>query len=221
MKFLSSARANQCCQGRIDNSKAATLAAVGTVFVGLCLALFCSAFAADPHSEVAVECQSDYSQTVLGETLQVLVTFTMGFVVCFVARRHRELLMQLGRFSCFAKSLSFSVRSALSSSMTSFSTNLRRFRYVGESPWISSDFKAYATVALFGIICLCCAMGLAISAFIIDPDVEPLEKLIDDGEIDSSKNTKAFIAGWTFVCMLQIRRKLMGKVGTSCLLHPF
>jgi len=192
-----------------------TIILVGIVLLLSTLALFCSAFTVTPYTEVVVDCTIDSSAS--SEASSALLTFAMGWFVCYVVMHRHRLAQKINEAVHCTKLYLSSTYSALANVTYAVAWFGRRGRTL--TTWICSEMRRHACIIFVGILCLSCIIGLFVSAFTSVPDAEDCG---DDGiASDSSQTMKAFTAGWIFVLSLKLRHELTGHLGSSCLLQPF
>lgn len=201
----------QCKQPMQTTLKQQTviIAAAASICMVCIFGLVASAFNVDPCLESCI----DPDVTVASETSMTLVAFVMGWAMCFVAKKHKEMAGTVGKLICAAPQLSAAICSA-THSVVSAATG----RYHSLREWFSSHGKVLV-MTMVGAMCTGCIVVLFVSAFTAVPDDEAPT---DDGfASESSQTMKAFTVGWMFLLSFKLRSELVGLVGSSCALQPF
>lgn len=175
---------------------------VGAICMVFIIGLFASAFTADPGAEASVDCVVPVDS----ETSKTLITFAMGFMCCFIVKRHHDVAAQMCKIVDSAKRLLAFFCSSSSSVVSAV------------AGWISK-FAAIIGMVLAGTLCSAVILGLFISAFTAVPEAEPTDYDIGLAS-ESSQAMRAFTVGWMFLLSLKLRSELVGLVGSGCLLQP-
>lgn len=203
-----------CGQKRNFDQQVTILACVGAVCMLSILGLFASAFTVAPTHEVSVDCVAP----VASESWQLLITFIMGFLSCFIMKRRHDFAGHISRIVSVARRFVASVCSSASSLASTVAFHYRRRQewFVSHGDQISA-FVSTLGMAMVGVMCTGVVIGLFVSAFTAVPDEEPA----DSGFASETSTTmKAFTLGWMFMLSLKLRRELVGVVGSSCFLQP-
>lgn len=184
---------------------------LGAVSLACTLVLFVSAFSAVPDTEVDVHCATSLP-AVGSEALQTFAIFVLGFLSSLAVKRRQALAKQVDRIlRCASDSIS-SVGDAAASAV--FAAGQVR-SHLNRPSWVSRDVLV---IALAGVLCASCIIGLIISAFIAEPDAAPAE---DGLASESSTSVRLFTVSWMFLLAFKLRRELIGLIGDCCLFQPW
>jgi len=189
-----------------------TIAMVGLFCMVSIVGLFASAFDAE---EPSPESSTDCYDSVTSETTTAIIAFFLGWAFCYIAKRHRNLVGQVGEVICSAKQFPGFVCSSASSFMSSVTFHCRN-----RAGWLripGPDVRNILALTLVGVLCAGCIIALFVSAFTAAPDEEPTDTVFAS---ESSQTMKAFTVGWMFLLSFKLRSELVGVVGSSSFLHP-
>jgi hypothetical protein len=186
----------------------------GVSFIVCTLALLIGAFTAVPDAEVGTQCATS-TPAVGSEMLQTFQIFVLGFLSSLAVKRRHSLGKQIDRILRLASDTMSSVCSAVASMTSAFACVRRRMLGFCRPTWMSKDVMV---IAMAGIVCFACIAGLLVSAFTVEPDVEPGQ---DGLASESSTTMRVFTVGWMFLLTFKLRRELVGVVGDCYLLQPW
>jgi len=192
----------------------AVAAAIGAV---LCLActsvLLFTAFGALPEDESSIECFSGSTDAFGGsEAYKTALIFALGYLTTLAAKRRHELALNVDKMMCKASEKCTAATQRVASAVSSIG-NVRLA--LGCPSWLSKDVLA---ILMTAILCFSCIVGLIVSAFMAELDVDPTEPALAS---EASTTMRVFTVGWMFVLSFKLRRELVGVVGSCCLLQPW
>lgn len=182
------------------------------IVVAICMAcivgLVASVFIFDPKPGSSVDC--DFAGSV--EMLQTFLAFVLGWAMCFIGKRQREVVKLINS----VPQLSASVCSSAHSVAATTTCHLRSLRaqFSDQGPKIAK----MVGLTMVGIMCTSCICALVVSAFTAVPDETPTDDILVP---ETSQIVMAFPAGWMFLLSFKVRRELVDRVGSSCAMQPF